>query len=113
MMAEEEKQLLMEETCIGVSYTPRGADKHEDVSETVTQSMLLHKHPDGHDEEHETDTQTATAAADRKTSVPRELELAVRDDSDDCSGSVGSLCSDGSRSECPICSELFDSDRGV
>lgn len=101
----------MEETCTGVSYAPRGADKH--VSETVTQSMLVDKHPDSLDEEHQADTQTATAGADRKTSVPRELELAARDDSDDCSGSVGSLCSDRSQHECPICSELFDADRGV
>lgn len=113
LAAPEDKQLPTEETCTGVSYTPRGADKHEDVSETVRQSMLLHEHPDGRDEEHEADAQTATAGADRKTSVPREVELAVRDDSDDCSGSVGSLCSDRSRRECPICSELFDLDRGV
>lgn len=113
LAAPEDKRLPTEETCTGVSYTPRGADKHEDVSEAVTQSMLVRKHPDGRDEGREADTQTATAGADRKTSVPRELELAVRDDSDDCSGSVGSLRSDRSRRECPICSELFDSDQGV
>lgn len=113
LAAPEDKQLPTEETCTGVSCTPRGADKHEDVSETVTQSMLLHKHPDGRDEGHEADTQRATAGADRKASVPREVELAVRDDSDDCSGSVGSLRSDRSRRECPICNEPFDSDRGV
>lgn len=113
LASPEDKQQPTEETCTGVSYAPRGADKHEDVSETVTQSVLVHKRPDGLDEEHEADTQTATAGAERKTSVPRELELAVRDDSDDCGGSVGSLCSGRSRRECPICSEPFDTDRGV
>lgn len=72
-----QKHLPTEETQIIDLYTLRGAGKHEDESDSVIQPLLQHKHPDSRDEKHKADTQTATAGADRKTSVPRELELAV------------------------------------
>ncbi len=105
----EEKHLpATGETYVRVLYTTRGAGKQEDESDSVMQPLLQHKHQDSRDENHNADTQTATDGADRKTSVPQEPELAGRDQPG-CSGSVRSLCSDSSRHECPICSELFDS----
>ena len=106
----EEKHLpATEKTCVRVSYAPsRGARKHEDEIASVTRPLLQHKHQGSRDENHKADTQTATAGADRETSVPQELELAGGDQAG-CSGSVRSLCSNSSRRECPICSELFDS----
>lgn len=97
-----------EETRVRVSYTTRGAAKQEDESNSVIQPLLQHKHQDSRHENHEADMQTATDGADRKTSVPQELELAGRDQPGR-SASVRSLCSDSSRHECPICRELFDS----
>lgn len=85
-----------------VLYTT-GAEKREDERDSVIQPLLQHKHQDSCDENHKADT---TDGSDQKTSVPQELELACRPS---CSGSVRSLCSDSSRHECPICSELFDS----
>ncbi|XP_051269069.1 uncharacterized protein LOC127370754 [Dicentrarchus labrax] len=96
-----------EETCARVSYTLRRVEKQEDERDSVIQPLLQHKHQDSQDENHKADTRTVTDGADRKTSVPHELELACRDQPG-CSGSVRSLCSDSSRRECPICSELFD-----
>lgn len=105
----EEKHLpAVEETHFRVLYTARGAEKHEDESDSVIQPLLQHAHQGGRDESHKADTQTATDGADPETSVPQELELAGGD-RPGCSGSVRSLCSNGSRPECPICSELFDS----
>lgn len=104
----EEKHLpATEKTYLRVLYT-RGVEKRKDESESVIQPLLQLKHQDSSDENHKADTQTATDGADRKTSVPQELESAGRDQPG-CSGSVRSLCSDSSRHECPICSELFDS----
>lgn len=104
----EEKHLpSTEETHVRVLYTQRGAEEHEDESDPVIQPLLQHKHQDSRDENHKADTQTATDGADQNTSVPQGLELAGRDQTG-CSGSVRSLCSDSSRRECPICSELFD-----
>lgn len=105
----EEKHLpAAEETCFRVSYTKRGAEQHEDESDSVIQPLLQHTHQGSCDENHKAGTQTATDGADPKTSVPQELELSGSDRSG-CSGSVRSLCSDSSQRECPICSELFDS----
>lgn len=109
IVALEEKYLpATEETYIRVLYTTRGAEKHGDESDSVIQPLLQQKHQDSCDENHKADTQTATDGADRKTSVPQELELGGRDQPG-CSGSVRSLCSDSSQHECPICGELFDS----
>ncbi|XP_074474325.1 uncharacterized protein LOC141757628 [Sebastes fasciatus] len=104
----QEKHLpATEETSVRVFYTARG--KQEDESDSVTRPLLQQKHQDGRDENHKAaDTQAATDGADPKTSVPQELELTGRDEPG-CSGSVRSLCSNSSRHECPICSELFDS----
>ncbi|XP_044030140.1 E3 ubiquitin-protein ligase RNF186-like [Siniperca chuatsi] len=93
-----------EETYVRVLYTTKGAEKHDDVSDSVIQPLLHRKRQGSRDE----NTQTATDGADRKTSVPQQLELAGRDQPG-CSGSVRSLCSDSSQHECPICSELFNS----
>lgn len=93
-----------------VLYTT-GAAKREDERDSVIQPLLQHKHQDSCDKNHIADTQTATDGPDQKTSVPQELELAFRDQPS-CSGSDRSLCSDSSRHECPICSELFDSHGG-
>lgn len=90
---EREEHLPTEQTHIRVSCRLRGAEKHEDESDKSTNIRMGH----------EADTQTATAGADQKTSVPQELDLAVRDQPD-CSGSVRSLCSDRNGHECPICS---------
>ncbi|KAK5851739.1 hypothetical protein PBY51_023267 [Eleginops maclovinus] len=90
-----------EETYLGVFYTTR--NRQEDESESVVQPLLQHKQ-----QNHKTDTQRAPDGADPKTSVPEELDLAVRREPS-CSGSVRSLCSDSSGHECPICNELFDS----
>eukprot|EP00064_Thunnus_orientalis_P012343 superscaffoldBa00001880_g12378 len=109
MVTLEEKHLpATEETYLRVLYTTRRVEKRENESDSVIQPLLQHKHQDNRDENHKSDTQTATDGADRKTSVPQELESAGRDQPG-CSGSVRSLCSDSSRHECPICSELFDS----
>ncbi|KAM7369284.1 hypothetical protein PAMP_013564 [Pampus punctatissimus] len=105
----EEKHLpATGETYLRVFYTTRGAEKRGDESDSVIQPLLQHKHQDSRDESHKEDVQTGTDGADRKTSVPQELESAGRDQPG-CSGSVRSLCSDSSRHECPICNELFDS----
>ncbi|KAE8284850.1 hypothetical protein D5F01_LYC16293 [Larimichthys crocea] len=105
----EEKHLpATEETSARVLHTQREEEKHEDESDSAIQPLLQHKHQDSHDENDKADTQTLTDGADRKTSVPRELELAGGDQPG-CSGSVRSLCSNNSRHECPICSELLDS----
>lgn len=101
---EEEHLPATEEICIRVLYTTREADERD----SVIQPLLQHKHQDIRDENHRADTQMATDGTDPKTSVPQELELAGRDEPG-CTGSVRSLCSDSSRHECPICSELFDS----
>lgn len=103
----EEKHLLAAEgTCVRVFYTTRG--KRGDESDSVAQPLLRHKHQDSRDENHKADTQTATDGADPKTSVPHQLDLAGRREAG-CGGSVRSLCSDSSRHECPICSELLHS----
>lgn len=108
VVALEEKHLpATGETCVRVLYTTRRAGKQEHESDSVMQPLLQHKHQDSRDENRKADRQTATDGADRKTSVPQELESAGRD-LPGCSGSVRSLCSDSSRHECPICSELFD-----
>lgn len=70
VLLHSEKHLPTEETHIRVLYTLRGAEKHEDESNSVIQPLLQHKHPDSRDENHKADTQIATAGADRKTSVP-------------------------------------------
>ncbi|XP_056260395.1 uncharacterized protein LOC130187006 [Seriola aureovittata] len=105
---EEEVVVTLEEVTVRVSYTTRGAEKQEDESDSVMQPLLQHKHQDNRDENHKADTQTTTDGADQKTSVPQELESAGRDQPG-CTGSVGSVFSDSSWHECPICSELFDS----
>ncbi|KAK2818908.1 hypothetical protein Q5P01_024469 [Channa striata] len=87
-----------------------GAEQREDESDSVIQPLLQHKHQDSCDENHKADMQTATDGADQETSVPQELELALRKQPG-CSGSVRSLCSDSSRRECPICSEPYDLQR--
>ncbi|XP_073334150.1 uncharacterized protein [Pagrus major] len=112
METEEEAVATLEEkrgeAWVRVLYTPRGAGRHEDEIDSVTQPLLQHKHQHSRDEIHKEDRQAVTDGADPKTSVPQELELAGRDEAG-CSESVRSLCSDSSRHECPICSELFDS----
>lgn len=111
---EEDGVVTMEESCLSareethvrVSYTTRGAGKQEEESDSLMQPLLQQKH---HDENHKAGTQTTADEADPKTSVPQELESAVRDQAG-CSGSVRSACSDGSgRHECPICSGPLDS----
>lgn len=76
--------LLPTDTQIIDLYTLRGAEKHEDESDSVVQPLLQHKHPDSCVEKHKADMKTATAGADRNTSVSQELELAVRDQPDCC-----------------------------
>lgn len=109
---EEEAVVTLQEksgeTCIRASFTPRGAGRHGDEIDSVIRPLLQHKHQHSRDEIHNADTQAVTDGADPKTSVPQEPELAGRDEAG-CSESVRSLCSDSSRHECPICSELFDS----
>lgn len=107
----EEKHLLATDDTY-VLYT--GAGKQEDESDTVVQPLLQHKHRDSWGDNHKAGEHTATDGTDQKTSDPRELELACRNQAG-CTGSVRSLCSDSSRHECPICSELFDShgDRSI
>lgn len=103
----KEKHLpATEENCVRVLYSTRGAEKQEDESDSVAQPLLQHKHQDSRDANPRADTQTD--GAERKTSVPQELELAGRDQPGS-RGSVRSLCSDNSRHECPICSERFAS----
>lgn len=71
-----EEHLPAEQTHIRVSCRLRGAGKHEDESDKSTNIRM------GRDVNPKADTQTATAGADQKTSVPQELELAVRDQPD-------------------------------
>ncbi|CAK6965095.1 hypothetical protein D5F01_LYC16293 [Scomber scombrus] len=109
IFSPEEKHLpATEETSLRALFATRRALKREYETDSVTQPLLQHKHQDSRDENHKADGQTVTDGADRKTSVPQEQESACRDQPG-CSGSVRSLCSDSSRHECPICSELFDS----
>lgn len=109
---EEEAVVTLQEksgeTCIRALFTLRGAGRHGDEIDSVIRPLLQHKHQHSRDEIHKADTQAVTDGADPKTSVPQEPELAGRDEAG-CSGSVRSLCSNSSRHECPICSELFDS----
>lgn len=105
---EESRRPAAEEAFLTAACKMKGAESRGDESDSVIQPLLQHKHQHSRDQGHKADTQTATDGADRKTSVPQELELAGRDQPG-CSGSVRSLCSDSSRHECPICSELFDS----
>ncbi|KAK9532853.1 hypothetical protein VZT92_010218 [Zoarces viviparus] len=91
-----------EDTRVRVFYTARG--QREDESDSATQPLLRDVVCDESDK---AGMRSATDGADRLTSVPQELELAGRDEPGP-SGSVRSLCSDSSRHECPICSELFD-----
>ncbi|XP_054875457.1 uncharacterized protein LOC129350996 [Amphiprion ocellaris] len=102
---EEEGAAAVEANLTAANKT-KGAEQRGDDSDSVTQPLLQHQ--DSRDEGRRADVQTATDGADRATSVPQELEVAGRDQAG-CSGSVRSLCSDNSRHECPICSELFDS----
>lgn len=104
---EEDQQSSTEEAYFREVYKSNG-EKTEDVSDSVIKPLLGYKHQDSSDKNHKAGAQTATDGTDQKTSVPQELELAGRDQPG-CSESVRSLCSDSSRHECPICSELFDS----
>ncbi|XP_059214591.1 uncharacterized protein LOC131992897 [Centropristis striata] len=111
---EEKPSEETEETCVRVFYTTRennNNNKQAAESDSALQPLLQHQHPENHTAA-DTHTQTDGAAdgaadgADGAPSAPPELQESAAC----CRGSTRSLCSSSSRAECPICSELFQSD---